>query len=105
MLLFADESHDIFNAGAVVPASVEDHDFARCRKMLDVALNIHLGLFAIRWSRERDDAKDARAYPLREGLDGTALPRGVTTFEYDDDSQSLLLDPFLQMAQADLEFV
>ncbi len=32
------EAHHIFDAGPIVPAAVEDHDFARGRKMRHVAL-------------------------------------------------------------------
>ena len=51
VLLLAAESHDVFDAGAVVPAAVEDHDLARCRELLDVALHEQLRLFAVRGGR------------------------------------------------------
>ena len=58
------EAHDVFDAGAVVPAAVEDHDLAAGRKVLDVALHVHLALLAVGRRRQRHDAEDARADPL-----------------------------------------
>src|ERR1700751_2107280 len=49
ILFFSAKAHHVLDAGAVVPAPVEDHDFTCGRKMLHVALNIHLGFLAIRW--------------------------------------------------------
>src|SRR5690348_17649002 len=36
VLFVSTESHDIFDACSIVPASIEDHDFSSRRKMLDV---------------------------------------------------------------------
>ena len=41
-LLGGAEPHDGFDAGAVVPAAVEDDDLTRSRKVRDVALEVHL---------------------------------------------------------------
>ena len=45
MLLLGAKSHDVFDAGAVVPAAIEDDDLAGRRKLLDIALHEHLRLF------------------------------------------------------------
>ena len=99
MLLGRAEAHDVFDAGAVVPAAVEDHDLAAGRKVLDVALDVHLALLAVRRRGQGDDAKDARAHPLGDRLDGSALAGSVATLENDDDPLVLLLDPGLEMAK------
>src|SRR5262245_40035197 len=103
VLLFGAESHDVFDASAVVPTAVKNDDFARGRKLLDVSLGEHLRFFTVRRRRECDDTKDARTDPLGDGLDGSALPRGVAPLEYDDDAQALVLDPLLQMTELHLE--
>ena len=42
VLRFGAEAHHIFDPGPVVPAAVEDHDFARGRKMRHIALQVEL---------------------------------------------------------------
>src|SRR5262245_21260940 len=103
VLLFSAESHDVFDAGAVVPAAVENDELARSRKLLDVSLGEHLCLFPVRRRRECNDTKDARTDPLGDCLDGSAFPRGVAAVEYDDDAEPLVFDPLLQMAELHLE--
>ena len=105
MVVFAAEPHDVFDAGTVVPAAVEDHDLARCRKVLNVPLPEHLRFLAVRGSRKRHHAKHARAHAFGDGLDRSALARRVPTFEQDDDSRSRLFDPTLQVAKLDLQLV
>ena len=99
------EAHDVFDAGAVVPAPVEDHDFAAGGKALDIALHVHLALLAVGRRRQRDDAEDARADPLGDGLDRAALARRVAPLEHDDHAFAGLLDPILQVAELDLQLV
>jgi hypothetical protein len=40
MIIFAAETHHVFHAGSVVPAAIENHDFAAGRELLDVALRV-----------------------------------------------------------------
>src|ERR1700730_6222029 len=40
VLRFRTEAHHVLDAGPVVPAGVEDHAFAGCRKVLKVALHV-----------------------------------------------------------------
>src|SRR5207247_1970203 len=96
------ESQHIFDAGAIVPAPVEDHDLARGRKMLHVALKEQLRLLAIRWRRKGSHAKHARADLFRNSLDRAAFSGRVATFEQDDDPKLVGLHPFLDMAELDL---
>src|SRR5262249_8797181 len=103
VLLLSTKSHHVFDAGAVVPTAIEDHDLARRRKLLDVALHKHLRFFPVRRSRESHHSKHARTHPLGDGLDGAALAGGIAALEYDDDTRTLVLDPILQMAKLDLK--
>src|ERR1700733_5258040 len=102
-LLHRREFHYPLDAGAIVPAAVEDHDFARCGQMAHITLNIHLRLLALCRCWERDDAIDARADPLGDRLDDPALAGAVTAFEHDHDFQSLGDDPELQPDQLPMQ--
>src|SRR5215471_20274089 len=62
-LLFGAEAHDPLNAGPVVPAAVEDHDLPGRGKMRDVALGVHLRLFALGGRGQRHDAVIALIVP------------------------------------------
>ena len=67
------EPHHVLDAGAVVPAPVEDHDLAAGREVLHVALHVHLALLAVRRRRQRHQPEDARADALGDRLDRSAL--------------------------------
>src|SRR5262245_31278071 len=67
--LLVHEAHDAFDAGAVVPAAVEDHDFAAAGELLDVTLHVQLRLLTFRRRRQRNDAKDTRTHPFGQSLD------------------------------------
>ena len=62
-------------------------------------------LLAVGRRRQGDHPEDARADTLGDGADRPALAGPVTSLEHDDDAQALLLDPSLQVAQPDLEFL
>ena len=46
-LLRRTKAHHPFDAGAVIPAAIENHDFAGRREMLDIALKVKLAFFAL----------------------------------------------------------
>jgi hypothetical protein len=71
--------------------------------MREVALLVHLRLFAVGRRRKRHDAKHARADALGDGANRPSLSRAVAAFKDDDDAQALVLDPFLELAQLCLE--
>lgn len=71
--------------------------------MLDVTLDIHLRLLAVRRGGQRDDAKYARAHTLCDRLDGTALSGAVMSFEHNDDPQVFELDSILKVAKLRLQ--
>ena len=96
-------AHDALDAGAVVPAAVEDQDLAGGGQLLDVALHVDLGLLPVGGRRQRDDAEDPRADPLGQPLDHAALAGGVAALEDDDDAGAGLLHPGLQVGDLDLQ--
>ena len=90
------EPHDPLDAGAVVPAAVEQHHFASRRQMRHIALEIPLVALALGWRRQRHDAADSRIEPLRHTLDSAALAGRVAPFEEHDNLELLVLDPVLK---------
>ena len=103
VLLLGAEPHHVLDAGAVVPASIEDHDLARRGEVRHVALDVHLRLLAVGRRRQRDDPEHARADALGERADRPALAGGVASLEDDDHAEALVLDPFLELAQLGLQ--
>ena len=100
---FFDKAHHAFDAGAVVPAAIEDDDFTAGRKIRNVALHEHLRLLPVRRSRKRDNSVDAWAHPLGDRLDRPALAGRIAAFEDDDDPQTFRLNPLLDIAELGLE--
>ena len=84
------EAHDALDAGAVVPAAVEQHDLAGRRQMRHVALEVPLRALALGGRRQRDDAADARIEALRDALDDAALAGGIAPLEDHDDLELLV---------------
>ena len=68
-----------------------------------VALDVHLGLFALGGGRQRHDAKHARTHPLGNGLDRAALACRVTALEDHHDAQASVLRPELQLDELDVQ--
>src|SRR4029077_8094349 len=89
VLLRRAEAHDRLDAGAVVPAAIEDHHFAPGREVLQVALHIDLGLFAVRWSGECHDPEHTRADTLGDRPDRPPLAGAVAAFEQDHHAEPL----------------
>src|SRR4051812_32909480 len=105
VLFLAAEVHHVLHTGAIVPATVEDNDFACGRKLLQVALHVHLGLFAVGRSRQRHHAENARADTLSNGLDRAAFAGAIPSFEHEDDAESLVFHPSLEFTELNLELV
>src|SRR4029453_15862310 len=40
VFLWRAKAHDVFNAGAVIPTAIEDHDFPSSRKVLNITLHV-----------------------------------------------------------------
>src|SRR5678815_388216 len=103
VLVLRTEPHDVLDAGAVVPAAVEDDDLAACGEVRQVALQVHLRLFAFGRSGKRHDTKHARTDTLADRSNRPALACAVATLENNDDAQALVFDPGLELAQLSLE--
>ena len=69
------EPEHALHTGAVVPGPVEQGDLAAGRQVRDVALEVPLGLLALRGLGQRDVLRDARVHVLGHALDRAALAR------------------------------
>ncbi len=104
VFLVGAEAHHPLDAGAVVPAAVEQHDLAAGRQMRDVALEIPLACARARSARAaRPTRHDARVEALRDALDGAALAGRVASLEDHDQLELLGHDPVLQLDQLALQ--
>ncbi len=99
---FSAKSHDVFNAGPVIPTAVEQHHFSGRRQMRDVTLEIPLRFLPPGGRAEGDHAADARVHSLADALDGAALAGGVASLEKHHHLETFVPDPFLQFDQFDL---
>ena len=79
------EAHHPLDAGAVVPAAVEDDHLAGRREVRHVALDVHLGLLPLGRRGQRHDPEHPGAHPLDDPLDRAALAGGVPALEHDAD--------------------
>ncbi len=58
------ESHYALDAGPIIPAAIEQHDFTAGREVRDIALEIPLGALTLVRRRQRGDATDPRIEAL-----------------------------------------
>ena len=99
MLLLVAEPHHPLDVRAVVPAAIEEHDLAARGQQRHVPLEVPLGLLAFGRLRERFGAHDARARSFADPFDHATLAGRSSAFEDDQDTESLALDPVLELDQ------
>src|SRR5215813_2485611 len=97
MLLFGTESHDPFDAGAVIPRTVEKDNFPRRRQMCDVTLEIPFPPLALGWDGKRDDSRGAGIQVFHETLYRTALACRITALKDHHNAAARILDPVLHL--------
>ena len=104
VLVLGAKAHDALDAGAVVPGAVEEHDLARGRQPLDVALEVPLGLLALGrlWPVPRY-AHDAGVQPLGDALDDAALAGRIAALEDNHDLEAAGAHPLLQLDQLNVQ--
>ena len=98
-IFFCAEAHHPFDTGAVVPASIKDHDLTGRGQVADITLEVDLRLLTLGRLWKSHDTKHTRADTLCNGFDGAALPCSVTSLEKDADLQVLVDCPQLQLHQ------
>jgi len=100
---FRAEPHDPLHAGTIVPAAVEQHDFAGRRQMGNVALEIPLRALALGGSRKRHHLAGSRVEPLGHTLDDAALAGGIAALEKHHHLEPLMYHPILQLDELALQ--
>src|SRR5262245_15163370 len=100
---FRAEPHHPLDAGAVVPAAVEQHDLPAGWKVGHIALEVPLCALALVGRGQRGDAADARVEALGDALDHAALSRRVAALEDHDHLELLMLHPVLQLHELALQ--
>lgn len=103
VLVLRAKAHHVLDAGAIIPAAIENNDFTRRGKMRHVTLQINLSLFTVGRCWQRDNAKDARADAFSDGADGAALACTVAAFKENDDAEAFVFYPFLKFAEFGLK--
>jgi len=102
VLFLGTKAHHLLHPGAVVPAAVEDDDFASGGQLFNVALSMELRFLPLGRRRECDHAKDARADALHDALDHAAFAGSISSFENDHDAGVRRLDPVLEFDKLNL---
>ena len=103
ILLVRAEPHYALNTRAVVPRAVEEHDFARGREVLHVALEVPLAGFGGGRLIESDEPRAAGVHVFHEARDRAAFACRVAAFKENHDPASGLLHPGLQLQELHLE--
>ena len=97
------ETHHVLDAGAVVPASVEEDHLAGGGQVSDVALEVPLRALSFGRGRQGHDSYIAWVEERGHALDDASFAGGVATFEEDDHAEASVADPLLELEQLDLE--
>src|SRR5262249_10504471 len=84
------EAHNVFDAGPIVPATVEQYHFMGSRQIRNVALKVPGIPFSVGRHAERNNAGLARTEVLDNPLDRAILPARIPAFKYDDDFVTVL---------------
>lgn len=103
VLVVVAKPHDLLDARAVVPAAVEQHDFAGRRQVRDVTLEVPLGLFAVIRRRQGGNPADPGVQALGDALDHATFAGGITPFEQNHHFVAGLHHPALQFHQFALQ--
>src|SRR5690242_19813476 len=103
VLLVAAKTHYMLNERTIVPAAIENRDFASRRHFLDVALCVQLRLFTLGWRRQCDVAKNPWTDAFHQAMDYFALTRGIPTLEHDHEFGAASSDPLLHPYQPGLK--
>ena len=103
VLLRSAVAHDTFNAGAVVPGTIEEHDLSGSGKVIHIALEVPLGAFLLRRLLQSYHPRTSGIEMFHEALDGATLASCIPALEHDHVPVVIALRPLLQLQQFDLE--
>src|SRR5262249_12276934 len=102
-LVLGAEAHHALDASSVVPTPVEQHDLARRRQVVDVALEVPLALLPLGWRAEGNHPAEARVQRLGDAFDGATLAGRIATLEDHDDLPLLDADELLELHELHLQ--
>lgn len=102
-LFLGAKAHQPLDQGAVVPAPVEDHDLARSGQMRNIALDVHLRLFALGRGGQGNDAEHTGADALRNPLDDASFARRIAPLEDDERLKTFMLNSKLELHEFDVQ--
>ena len=103
MLLPRGEPHDIFDPSAIIPAAIEDDDFASRGETFNVALKEQLTFLPIGGGRQGGDAENPWADPFCKRFYCSAFAGSVAPFKHYNDSRTCFFNPVLQTAKFNLK--
>src|SRR6476660_5614359 len=103
LLVLCAEAHDALNAGAVVPAPVEQNDLTGRGQFRYISLEIPLPALPLGRSGEGDNAADAGVQRICNALDDATLARCIPPLEDDAHLETIVPHILLQLDQFDLK--
>src|SRR6516225_4534006 len=103
IFLLCAEAHDALNAGAVVPAPVEQNDLTGRGQFRHISLEIPLPALPLGRSGKGDDAADAGVQRICNALDDATLARCIPPLEDDAHLETIVPHILLQLDQFDLK--
>ena len=103
VLLVTAKTHYVLNERTVIPAAIENYDFAGRRHFLDVSLCVQLRFFTLGRRRQCDVTKYTWTDALHQAMDHSALTRGIPPLEHDRELRSASSDPLLHPYQPGLK--
>src|SRR6516225_4093602 len=103
IFLLRAEAHDALNAGAVVPAPVEQDDLTGRGQFRHISLEIPLPALPLGRSGEGDDAADAGIQRICNALDDPTLARCIPPFENNAHLETVVPHTLLHLDKLDLE--
>src|SRR5688572_4860031 len=98
------EAHHLLDAGTVVPAAIEQNEFAGGRQVRHVALEVPLRRFALTGLGQRGNAALARIDVFADRVDRATLAGGVAAFEQHHHALALVLQPVRHRRQFFLQW-
>ena len=103
VLVFGAKTHHLFDAGAVVPAAIEQNQLLRHRKLGHITLEVPAALLPVGRLAKRHHPRFTRAQVLDDALDAAVLAGRVAPFKQNEDLFPAGDDVALQFHQLDLE--
>ena len=100
---FTAVAHDPFNAGTVVPAAVQQHDFAGRRQMRHITLKVPLRALSVGGLGQRHHAALARVQRFCNGRNDAAFAGRVAPFHYHHQAPAGVLQPARHVVQCQLQ--